>query len=108
LCDSHHAAVHEGRIRLSGVAGALMVSHADGRPYGAPPMEASPVVAPPAVPCPESDAALIADVRSALTGLGFRPAEANAAVAKAVAHVGRAVSLEVLIRAALQRCPRPA
>jgi hypothetical protein len=108
LCDSHHAAVHEGRIRLSGVAGALVVSHADGRAYGTPPVVARPVVTSPAAPCPEPEAALIADARSALTGLGFRPAEANAAVAKALAHVGRAGTLEALVRAALQRCPRPA
>ena len=54
------------------------------------------------------DQALIADARSALTGLGFRPGEASAAVAKAVSHVGQEVTLEALIRAALQRCPRPA
>ena len=101
LCDAHHAAVLEGRLRISGVAGALQVSHADGRPYGtSPPIDGLPS-GKPLVP----DAALIADARSALTGLGFRPAEAKAAVEEAVTHVGRDVTLEVLIRAALRRCP---
>ena len=98
LCDAHHAAVHDGRLRITGVAGALVVRHADGRPYGTPPP-----------PEPAGfDQTLIADARSALTGLGFRPGEASAAVAKAVSHVGQDVTLDALIRAALQRCPRPA
>ena len=38
LCSSHHAAVHDGRLQVVGVAPhQLRFTHPDGRPYGAPP-----------------------------------------------------------------------
>ena len=38
LCSAHHAAAHDGRMRVEGTApGKLRFTHADGRPYGAPP-----------------------------------------------------------------------
>ncbi|MBK7078241.1 MAG: HNH endonuclease [Myxococcales bacterium] len=38
LCSAHHKAAHDGRLRIVGTApGKLRVTHADGRPYGAPP-----------------------------------------------------------------------
>jgi hypothetical protein len=33
-CGLHHDMHHEGRIKISGTADALVVTHADGRPYG--------------------------------------------------------------------------
>jgi hypothetical protein len=33
-CGLHHTMHHEGRIRISGTAESLVVTHADGRPYG--------------------------------------------------------------------------
>jgi hypothetical protein len=36
LCGSHHDAVHDGRLIISGTATSLVVTHADGRPYGTP------------------------------------------------------------------------
>jgi hypothetical protein len=33
-CGLHHTMHHDGRIRISGTADALVVTHADGRPYG--------------------------------------------------------------------------
>ena len=33
-CGLHHEMHHDGRIRISGTADALVVTHADGRPYG--------------------------------------------------------------------------
>ncbi len=105
-CDSHHSLLHAGAICIEGVPGALRVTHADGRPYGAVP---APEPAPPAAPTPApvpapasaSAAQVIADARTALVTLGFRPKEAHAAVALAVAHVGD-VALDVLLPAALR------
>ncbi|MBK7071506.1 MAG: HNH endonuclease [Myxococcales bacterium] len=37
LCSAHHKAAHDGRLRIEGTApDKLRVTHADGRPYGAP------------------------------------------------------------------------
>ncbi|HUQ05547.1 MAG TPA: HNH endonuclease signature motif containing protein [Kofleriaceae bacterium] len=37
ICTLHHKLHHDGVIKISGDAGALVVTHADGRPYGAAP-----------------------------------------------------------------------
>lgn len=92
--------LHAGQIRIDGVPGALRVTHADGRPYGAAPPPEAPV------PMCSPGSQVIADARTALITLGFRPGEAQAAVARAVAHVGD-VALDVLVPAALRVCPRP-
>ena len=47
-----------------------------------------------------------ADAVSALQNLGFRPAEASAAVAKAEAELGPDASLDALVRAALKKAAR--
>ncbi len=52
LCSAHHKAAHDGRLRVEGTApGKLRFTHADGRPYGAPPSHVGDgeavVVAPP-------------------------------------------------------------
>ncbi|MBP6848739.1 MAG: HNH endonuclease, partial [Kofleriaceae bacterium] len=50
LCSAHHKAAHDGRLRVEGTApGKLRFTHADGRPYGAPPshVEDGDAVAPP-------------------------------------------------------------
>ena len=44
--------------------------------------------------------------RDALVGLGWKPAIARASVDEAIAHVG-AAPIELVIREALRRCPRP-
>lgn len=93
LCGRHHDAAHDGLIQIAGMPGALVVTHADGRPYGTPP---------PPPPVPTTAAAC-----SALTRLGFRAAEAAAAVRQAATHVGATDSLETLIRTALRYCPKP-
>jgi hypothetical protein len=41
LCTLHHKLHHDGVITISGRPGALVVTHADGRPYGVPPVTAS-------------------------------------------------------------------
>jgi hypothetical protein len=169
LCSLHHDLLHHGLLLLSGTANHLVITHADGRPYGTPPAIALPAdpspsaahvgrAAPPPIqsisdlpptaahvgraaaqtiamyvdvlpPGPdvvrlntstsqrrtatsrvEHDARLAtmaAEVRTVLTRLGFRPAEAAAAVERAVSVIDGEVSLEQLIRAALLECPRP-
>lgn len=47
-----------------------------------------------------------ADAASALLNLGFKPAEASAAVAKAEAELGPEASLDALVRTALKRAAR--
>ncbi len=47
-----------------------------------------------------------ADALSALLNLGFRPAEASAAVAKAEAELGPEASLDALVRSALKKAAR--
>jgi hypothetical protein len=39
LCCLHHDAGHDGRLQITGAPGALLITHADGRPYGTPPPE---------------------------------------------------------------------
>lgn len=46
------------------------------------------------------------DAVSALANLGFRPAEANAAVAAAVAELGEAATLDALVRLALRKAAK--
>ncbi|HEX2687431.1 MAG TPA: HNH endonuclease signature motif containing protein [Kofleriaceae bacterium] len=54
------------------------------------------------------DAAILrTQVKAALTGLGWKPAIAHAAVAAAAAASGPDVTLEQLIRASLRHCPVP-
>ena len=49
---------------------------------------------------------LTADAVSALTGLGFKPAEANAAVAAAEAELGDGATLDALVRLALKKAAK--
>ena len=123
LCTLHHDLAHHGRIVVSGSPGALVVLHADGRPYGTPPT-ASHVgratgASDPAGPPPHVEramaatassarlpAGLVEEARMALTGLGFRPTEAKAAVAEATLQVAAGATLEQLVRAALVVCRR--
>ena len=59
---------------------------------------------PGAAPAPKGGAA--ADALSALANLGFRPAEANSAVAAAVAELGEGASLDALVRLALRKAAK--
>ena len=55
---------------------------------------------------PVAAAGHAADAVSALTGLGFKPAEANAAVATAEAELGDGATLDALVRLALKRAAK--
>lgn len=57
------------------------------------------------IPAPAAGSAG-ADAVSALLNLGFRPAEASAAVAKAEAELGPSASLDALVRTALKKAAR--
>jgi Holliday junction DNA helicase RuvA len=57
----------------------------------------------PAAPTPGSHSA---DAVSALINLGFRPAEASAAVAKAEGELGLGATLDALVRTALKKAAR--
>jgi Holliday junction DNA helicase RuvA len=56
-----------------------------------------------AAPAPKG---LGADAASALMNLGFRPAEASAAVTKAEAELGPEATLDALVRSALKKVAR--
>ncbi len=60
----------------------------------------------PAGTAPAAVAGHAADAVSALTGLGFKPAEANAAVATAEAELGDGATLDALVRLALKRAAK--
>jgi hypothetical protein len=86
LCDAHHGAVHEGRLRIRGRApDALVVEHADGKSYGEEPTNAELA-------------------KKALRQSGYSAAEASAAVEQACAHVGADVPLERLIFESFRAC----
>lgn len=60
----------------------------------------------PAGTTPTAVAGHAADAVSALTGLGFKPVEANAAVATAEAELGDGATLDALVRLALKRAAK--
>jgi Holliday junction DNA helicase RuvA len=55
---------------------------------------------------PAAPGSLAADAVSALANLGFRPAEASAAVARAEAELGPGAGLDALVRVALKKAAR--
>ena len=60
----------------------------------------------PAGTSPKATGGVAADAVSALVNLGFRPAEAGAAVAAAEAELGEGASLDALVRLALKRATK--
>lgn len=61
---------------------------------------------PAVVAAPGQSAGVETDALSALLNLGFRPAEASAAVAAAAEEIGPAASLDALVRLALRKAGR--
>ena len=80
LCTLHHDLAHHGRIVISGSSGALVVLHADGRPYGMLPAAPTPHV---------GRAPATSDSSGATPHVGRAPAP-SASSAAARPHVGRA------------------
>ena len=88
LCGSHHRAVHQGAISITGSVGAsLDVRHADGTRYGG---EVRPAAAGVAV-----------KLFGALRGLGFRETETRRALAQIEPHVRAGEPIEALLKRAL-------
>ena len=118
LCDGHHAALHDGKLTITGNAPNLDVRWARsstthethvglerpvdrgrGRPAVDPPAERE-----------RSKFALVAlktEAKRALVQLKFKNHEATHAVEAAATHVGPDATLETLLFEALRRCPRP-
>lgn len=87
LCDGHHAALHRGTLSIRGAAPDHLTFER-------------------VAPSNFGRAALVAQVKDALVGLGFKPAIAAAAIDAALADAAE-LALEPLLRAALRQCPRP-
>jgi hypothetical protein len=93
LCGAHHRAAHVGALRVEGsVACGLSFRHADGSAYGEP-IEPATLDA-------------HAKVFSALCNMGFRESEARAAL-EHLTGAACPMSIEALLRAALERLARP-
>ena len=60
----------------------------------------------PTGPAPVASTGHAADAASALTGLGFKPAEANAAVTAAEAELGDGATFDALVRMALKKAAK--
>jgi hypothetical protein len=114
-CFSCHQAHHAGRLTISGTADRLVVRRPDGyassgrkAPHVRPSIMPPPIAPPPIAPASRLDAAILhTQAKAALTGLGWKPAIAHAAVTAAAAAQGPDTTLERLIFESLRRCPKP-
>jgi hypothetical protein len=87
LCESHHSAIHDGRLILEGTAASPSFLHADGTRYGA---DTAPS---------RNDA--FADVFLAMKTMGCKEAIARKAIARVQPHVGQDLPVEDLLRRCL-------
>jgi hypothetical protein len=92
LCGLHHDHHHDGVIVVAGNAAALTITHADGRPYGAPPAPMTRAASRPS-PRTRTRATTPADAGTGLVQLAFESGEPTAAIEPALAHVGEDASL---------------
>ncbi len=111
LCSGHHRAHHRGQLSIEGRAPSAIrfafrrpdedtnVRHAHA---GTNERHAHAGTNP-----GQRVTAMRSQARDALVGLGWKSAIAGAGVDDACAHVGTNVTIDVLIREALRRCPRP-
>ncbi len=91
LCDGHHAALHRGTLAIRGEApDRLTFDRRHDAHVGVSRLDR---------------ATLRVQARDALVKLGFKPAEASAAVDAARARLATDVNLELLLRTALAHCP---
>ncbi len=97
-------ALHRGTLEVTVSRGQLEVQ----RP-NTPASHVGPTPTPATTPPSRLDTTITrTQARDALVGLGWKSSIARAAVDEACSHVGASAPLEVLIREALQRCPKPA
>lgn len=95
-CSACHLGIHDGTLALEGERTQLVARrpNAPNAPNHAPGQALAA-------------ATTRAEARDALVGLGWKPAIARGAVDDAISHVGADAPLEVVIRDALRRCPKP-
>jgi len=105
LCSGHHRAHHEGRLAITGLAPDRVSfvwtsAHAgtnESHAHAGTKVRHSRF----------GTVVIQTQARDALVGLGWRPGIARTAVEEACAHVGVDITIDVLIREALRRCPKP-
>ena len=96
-CGSCHHAHHDGRLIISGTA----PDNIETRWVRDLPANDSSASS-------KLDKAIVREeARIALVGMGWKPMIARAAIEAAASHVGRDAPLEIWVREALRRCPRP-
>ncbi len=99
-CSACHTAHHAGLMTIRGIAPDQLETQRR-HDHAAPVGPRAPVGA-------TLDAAVVrTQARDALVGLGWKSGIARTAVDEACPHVGTAAEVEVLIREALRRCPKP-
>lgn len=103
LCDGHHAALHDGTLRITGRAPDIVVTRTWDVPAAAPVQshvgssgESSHV----------GRGRIDVDALLALTTLGFKKREAQRVLELARADLDEDAGLEAVVRAALRYCPR--
>src|SRR5207247_2169004 len=93
-CSACHQAHHDGRLVIRGTADAIVVQRAH---VGVCATTESSF----------ETSATRAQAKDALVALGWKAAIAAGAVDAAITALGGAAAIEVIIREALRRCPRP-
>jgi hypothetical protein len=118
LCSACHLAHHRGKLTITGTADQLEVrrpgqaefpADAHDLPIAVTAVTGAAVTAAHVGTASKLEAAILhTQAKAALTGLGWKPAIAHAAIAAAVASAqGVEVTLERLIFESLRRCPAP-
>lgn len=116
ICAGHHRAHHAGLLAIEGRApDAIRFEwlRPFEEPRGSAPTNRNPVRAHVGTNASHYDRdgksgpTTSRSARDALVGLGWKIAIAGAAVDEAIAHLGTDTRIEVLIREALRRCPKP-
>jgi HNH endonuclease/RuvA, C-terminal domain len=103
-CGSCHRAHHDGRLTISGTAPDQLETrwrHESQRADDPPPRRDRKTSS------SLDDAIARVEARTALVGMGWKPAIARAALDAAASHVGSDATLEAWVREALRHCPLP-
>ena len=111
LCSGHHIAHHRSDLAIEGRAPDGIRFEWKHRPrenaHVGSKVPHQRAVANERVSSRFGDAAMRAQARDALVGLGWKSGIARAAVDEAIAHAGTDIPIERLISEALRRCPKP-
>ncbi len=104
-CSACHTAHHAGTLTITGTAPDGLETHR--RHDHAAPVASGKAGCAPVGATKLDDAVVQAQARDALAGLGWKSGIARLAVVEACAHVGVGAEVELVIREALRRCPKP-